>query len=210
MQTRFNPVTPISGKLSVSQSSMFGKLIDTGDLKCLNTEDLLKDLYTSIGASLNNLLQNYSSGNILAVKTELVDNYESLAVTIRNNSKPEYLYYEIMRLLLSKTLDGMNQSIKQYLEYVETISKLEACTKIKDILDDPVRLAEYIRQLNDRKYLFTVEPITMIKTILKPKYAEYIRLYGFPEGGVFKSEQMGDIIYKLEKNLPVTAIYNVA
>jgi hypothetical protein len=209
MQTRFNPVTPISGKLAASQSSMFGKLLDTSELKCLNSEDLLKDLYTNVGTSLNKLLRNYSAGNILAVKNELVENYETLAVSIRNNSKPEYLYYEVMRLLLSKTLDGMNQSIKQYLEYVETISKLETCNNIKSILDDPVKLAEYIRQLRDRQYLFNVEPITAIKTILKPKYAEYIRLYGFPEGGIFKTEQMGDIIYKLQNDLPVTAIYDV-
>jgi len=209
MQVRFVPVTPISGKSSVSQSSMFGKLLDVTELKCLNTEDLLKELYTTIGASLNKLLVNYSVGNILAVRTELVEKYETLAVTIRNNSKPEYLYYEIMRLLLSKTLDGMNQSIKQYLEYVETISKLEACNNVKRILDDPVKLADYIRQLNDRKYLFNVEPITTIKTILKPKYAEYIRLYGFPEGGVFKTEELGDIIYKLERNLPVTSIRDI-
>jgi hypothetical protein len=210
MQVRFVPVTPISGKSSVSQSSMFGKLLDTTEAKCLNTEDLLKELYTTIGASLNKLLTNYAAGNILAVRTELVENYDTLAVTIRNNSKPEFLYYEVMRLLLSKTLDGLNQSIKQYLEYVETISKLEACNKFKSILDDPVKLEEYIRQLNDRKYLFNVEPITTIRTILKPKYAEYIRLYGFPVGGVFKSEQLGDIIYKLERNLPVTAIYDIA
>ena len=209
MQTRFVPVTPISGKLSASQSSMFGKLVDSGELKCVNSEDLLKELYTNIGASLNKLLINYSAGNILAVQAELNDNYDSLAVTIRNNSKPEYLYYEIMRLLLSKTLDGMNQSIKQYLDYVETISKLEACNDYRSILDDPVKLAEYIRKLNDRKYLFNVDPITTIKTVLKPKYAEYVRLYGFPEGGIFKSEQLGDIMYKLEMNLPVTAIYDI-
>ena len=209
MQVRFVQVTPISGKSAVSQSSMFGKLEPTDELKGLDSEDLLKELYTNIGSSLNKLLTNYSAGNILAVRTELVENYETLAVTIRNNSKPEFLYYEVMRLLLSKTLDGMNQSIRQYLDYVETISKLEACNKFKSILDDPVKLEEYIRQLNGRRYLFDVEPITMLGTILKPKYAEYIRLYGFPPGGVFKSEQLGDIIYKLERNLPVTSNYNI-
>lgn len=209
MQTRFIPVTPISGKLPVSQSSMFGKLIDAGELKCLNTEDLLKDLYNNVGSSLNRLLQNYSAGNILAVQSELTENYDGLAVSIRNNSRPQFLYYEIMRLLLSKTLDGMNQSIKQYLEYVETISKLDACNKLTSILDDPVKLAEYITQLNDRRYLFNVDPITTIKTILKPKFAEYIRLYGFPEGGIFKTELMGDIIYKLQNDLQVTPINTI-
>ena len=202
--------TSISGKVPRTVASMYGKLDPVGVTKCLNTEDLLKTLYNNIGSSLNTLLQNYSIGNIVAVKNELTQNYDKLSVVIRNNSKPEFLYYEIMRVLLSKTLDGMNQSIKQYLELVETLSKLERCNQTKSILDDPEKLKEYIDQLKGRRYLFDVEPITMVKTILKPQYAAYIKLYGLPSGGVFESDKMGDILYKLQNNLAITPIDTIS
>jgi len=201
----------VYGKVTLRTSTIYGKLGDTvGETKCLKTEDLLKALYNNIGSSLNTLLQNYSIGNIVAVNNELTEKYDNLAVTIRNNSKPQYLYYEIMRVLLSKTLDGMNQSIRQYLHLVEALSKLEQCNQYKNILDDPVKLNDYINNLKDRLYLFDVEPITMIKTIIKPQYAEYIRLYGFPSGGIFEIDKIGDILYKLQNNLPVTSIDTIS
>lgn len=202
----FKNKASISGKASRNVSSMFGKIEPVGTNKCLNTEDLLKTLYNNVGYSLNNLLHNYSIGNIVDVKNELVENYDKLSVTILNNSKPEYLYYEIMRILLSKTLDGMNQSIRQYLELVETLSKLDTCNKYKTILDDPEKLKDYINELKNRKYLFDTEPITMIKTVIKPQYSAYINLYGFPSSGIFESIKMGDILYKLENKLPITPI----
>ena len=209
MNRRYNPVTPISGKLPSSQSSMFGKIPDAGVVQPADQQELLKSLYVNIGSSLNQLLQNYSVGNILAVKSELDQNYSRLSINIRNNSKPDLVYYEVTRLLLSKVLDGMNQSIQQYLNYIEVVSKLEACTKYKDILEDPVKLTDYINQMNQQKYLFDVEPITVIKTMLKPQYSEYIRLYGFPEGGIFNAERLSDIVFKLENGLEVTSIKTI-
>jgi len=196
----------ISGKAPRSVSSMYGKLDPVGESKCLNTEALLKTLYTNIGSNLNTLLQNFSKGDFVAVKNELDQNYDRLSITIRNNSKPEFLYYEIMRILMNKTLDGLKQCIFQYLNLIDTASKLEKCNEYKSILDDPEKLKDYIDKLSRRFFLLEAEPITIIKGTLKPQYAAYVSLYGFPESGIFESDKMGDILYKLENNLPMTPL----
>ena len=150
-------------------------------------------------------MQNYALGNLMEVSKELtVERYNNLSVVFRNNSRPDNLYYEIIRLLFSKTLDGLMRSISQYIELLNTISKLEECNKYRNILDDPVKLKEYIESLAQQRYLFDVEPITMVKATVKQEYVEYIKLYGFPEGGIFNSNKIGDIIYKLENNIPLT------
>jgi len=196
--------TSMTGKVSRSTSSMYGKLDPAGSNNCLGQEDLLKTLYSTVGFTLNTLLQNYSVGNILAVKNELTfDRYNQLSVIFRTNSKPDFLYYEIVRLLFNKVLDGLMRSIRQYQDLLDTVSKLEKCNEFKAILDDPVKLNEYIESLKKRVYLFEAEPITMVKGMLKPQYTAYIKLYGFPEGGIFDSNKLGEILYKLNNNIPI-------
>jgi pyruvate kinase len=58
----------------------------------------------------------------------------------------------------------------------------------------------------NQRYLFDVEPITMVETVIKQEYLEYIKLYGFPEGGIFESNKLGDIIFKIQNNLPITPL----
>jgi hypothetical protein len=194
---------PISGKVHRSKSSMYGKLeINPG--KCTNSEDLLKQLYTNVGSLLNDLLQNYSVGNFIGVRNELTrDRYNQLTVTFRNNSKPDFLYYEIIRLLFSKILDGLMQSVNQYVNLLDTISRLNTCNEYKSILDDPEKLKKYIEELRGRRYLFDIEPISMIKATIRQEYVEYIKLHGFPPSGIFDGSKLGDIIYKLENNIPI-------
>lgn len=196
----------VSGKLNndSSESTMFGKINSTQNNNLKTSEDLLKILYTNVGSSLNNLIQNYSLGNLMEVSKELtVEKYNNLSVTFRNNSRPDNLYYEVIRLLFSKTLDGLMRSITQYIDLLNITSKLEECNKYKNILDDPTKLKEYIEKLAQQSYLFDVEPITMIKATVKQEYVEYIKLYGFPEGGIFDSVKLGNVIYKLENNIPL-------
>lgn len=200
-------MTSIAGKVTRSKSSMYGKLDTSETSKCLSSEDLLKKLYVNVGASLNSLLQNYALGNFMEVKNELtMDKFNRLSVTFRNNSNPSYLYYEIVRLLFSKTLDGLMQSVNQYITLLDTTAKLEKCKVYNEILDDPEKLREHIEKLRNQKYLFNVQPISMIETVIKREYLEYIKLYGFPEGGIFKSDLLGDIIIRLENNLPMIAL----
>ena len=200
-------MTSIAGKVTRSKASMYGKLDSSESGTCLSSEDLLKKLYTNVGSTLNSLLQNYALGNFMEVKNELtMDRFNRLSVTFRNNSNPSYLYYEIVRLLFSKTLDGLMQSVNQYVTLLDTTSKLEKCKVYNEILDDPEKLREHIEKLRNQKYLFNVQPISMIETVIKREYLEYIKLYGFPEGGIFKSDLLGDIIIRLENNLPLVAL----
>jgi hypothetical protein len=200
-------MTSIAGKVTRSKSSMYGKLDTIEASNCLSSEDLLKKLYVNVGASLNSLLQNFALGRFIEVKNELTkEKFNRLSVAFRNNSMPGYLYYEIVRLLFSKTLDGLMQSINQYITLLDTTGKLEQCKVYSEILNDPERLKEYLDKLRNQKYLFNVEPVTMIETVIKREYLEYIKLYGFPEGGIFKGDLLADIIIRLENGLPMVPI----
>jgi hypothetical protein len=200
-------MTSISGKVTRDKSSMYGKLNSTASNKCLSSEDLLKQLYSNVGSLLNKLLQNYALGNFMEVKNELtIDRFNQLSVIFRNQSKPQYLYYEIVRLLFTKTLDGLMQSVNQYVTLLDTMSKLEKCKVYNEILDDPEKLMAHIEKLKNQRYLFNIQPISMIETVIRQEYLEYIKLYGFPQGGIFKSHLLGDIIYRLNNNLEMIAI----
>jgi hypothetical protein len=48
-----------------------------------------------------------------------------------------------------------------------------------------------------RGFLFPDTDAVMKKATLKPQYAEYVRLYGFPEGGLFDMDRLGAIITQL-------------
>ena len=74
---------------------------------------------------------------------------------------------------------------------------LESSKEAEDILYDTVRLKEFIANLNRQTAVFPDARITPIVATLKPEYAEYIRLYGYPESGVFDMDKLAKILKSL-------------
>lgn len=201
----FRKNVTMSGKVPRSQSTAYGKVelrmptftcppCITGD-----SEEMLKQLYNTVGVQLKDLLTNYSLGRFRELADTLtIDRFNQFSTTIASQSKPTAVYYELTRLLFSKTLDGLMQCVLQYTDLLDTALKLEKCQEKSSILDDNNKLRDYINKLQQQRYLFDVKPLTIIETTIKPEYAEYIKLYGFPENCVFDSNLLADIIKKLE------------
>jgi hypothetical protein len=201
MSRILNKTVSLSGKVHRSLATVTGKIEPYVEAdKNKYSEDLLKQLYNNIGSKLKDLLVKYSLGQFdqLASTDLTLPKYNRFAMDIRSQSKHNVVYYELVRLLFAKTLDGLMQSVNQYVELVDTALKLEKCLDRSSILDDPEKLKAYINEMQQRRFLFNVEPITVIKSVLKPEYAEYIRLYGVPESFIFESDLLGEILLKMQ------------
>jgi hypothetical protein len=95
------------------------------------------------------------------------------------------------------SLHGMFQGIQQYAENVDLQNALELSQDHEAILYDPVRLNAYIVELNKPKLALPDSNVTTIAATLKPEYAAYIALYGYPEGGVFEMDKLAAILKQL-------------
>jgi hypothetical protein len=194
----------ISGKVPKSQSTAYGKVeLRIPKVVCPpciggDSEELMKQLYNSVGVQLKELLTSYSLGRFRELADTLtIEKFNQFSTNIANQSKPTQVYYELTRLLFSKTLDGLMQCVLQYTDLLDTALKLEKCQEKSSILDDNDKLRDYINKLQQQRYLFDVKPLTIIETTIKPEYAEYIKLYGFPENCVFDSNLLAQIIKNL-------------
>ena len=150
----------------------------------MSLEDQLKQLYNNVGVQLESLLTNYAHGNFDKIKEDLDNNvFENLAVALYNEKNDELEYYEFIRLLLVRSLEGIKQSIILNTDQTEKIEKL---------------LSELNQIKNPIKNTFISASSTLdtIATIRK-EYKQYIELYGIPENGVFDTDKLAEIIKKM-------------
>ena len=66
------------------------------------------------------------------------------------------------------------------------------------ILDDMVKLREYINSLKKNMSIFPNIEVTVVKAQIKPEYLEYIKLYGYPENSIFDMDKLGAILISME------------
>ena len=150
------------------------------------------------------LLDQYSKGHFYEVANVLTNVvYNRMSVQINNLAADanKYSDYENIRMGTVSALQGLYQSILQYANLVDVEIKLDKAKECEEILNDPVKLEEYIKMLHGRRTLFKESKVQTIKATLKPEYAEYIRSYGFPEGGVFDMDKLALVCKRL--NIPL-------
>ena len=150
--------------------------------------------------TINALLKEFSKGNFYTVANILTQYaYNKLSINLAGlaaeaNKFPEY---EVIRGSATSSLAGLYQCVLQYAELVDTKAQLEHCKEHEAILYDPVRLAEHIAKLNQRRVIFPESKVRVIPATLKPEYAAYVKQYGFPEGAVFDPDKLAFILKQL-------------
>ena len=150
------------------------------------------------------IFEEYKLGHFYEVANILTQNvYNKYAVQLSNLSADpnKYREYESLRRSCVTSLHGMYQGIQQYARIIDLQNSLELSKENEAILYDPVRLSAYIAELNRPKFAFPDSNVTTIAATLKPEYAEYIALYGYPEGGVFDMDKLSTILKKQMFNL---------
>jgi hypothetical protein len=164
---------------------------------------IMIDYYAKLATyvrTIRTLLNQYAQAEFYTVANILTQTvYQKMSVELNalamNSSK--YANYETLRLGTVSALEGLYQSILQYATLVDTEYQLEKALEYKVILNDPVKLNEYIEKLKGRRYLFNPEPVTVTAATVKPEYLQYIKLYGYPKGGVFDMDKLARILKDL-------------
>lgn len=156
----------------------------------------LLNFYTQLSVivnTLNDLLTNYSVGDIDYVITNFnKTTFYNLTMKLAKIKQNPSLYpeFENMRTSVEKTLQGLYKSIYVYLDLESTQRELVACKEKESILYDVEKLKQYIGSLSGSISLFPDIEVTSIGATLKPEVAEYIKLFGVPQNGIFETDKM--------------------
>lgn len=182
-----------------STNSIFSKNVNSTNTVITNADAQNKialGLYNKLSVYVNTirtLLNEYAKGNFYAVTNILTDTvYKKMSMELLGlaANPQKFANYENLRLANTSALEGLYQSVIQHGTLLDTEYKLEKAKDYERILNDPKRLEEYIKMLNGRRSLFPETSIQVIAATVKPEYAQYIKRFGFPPGGVFEMDKL--------------------
>ena len=163
-------------------------------------EDIYKTLAT-FSETIQNLLLQFSLGNFKQVSTILNRRYfQYLSIKLSNITYIDYPIYEQLRQSIKKSLQGLYKAIEQYNVLANTREILKTTQERAAILDDMQKLRDYVNNLKKNVSIFPEMNVTIIRAEIKPEYAEYIRLYGYPQGGIFDMDRLAEILINMELN----------
>ena len=163
--------------------------------------NLFSDLSVVV-SDLNTYLHNYSIGNyeyLVENMTELVYYDLTQELSKLQQDPNQYPEFENIRQSATKSLEGLKRAILQYKECENTSQQLEIARNRAGILDDKAELKKYINSLVGSLSLFPDIEITSVAATLKPEIAIYIKLYGFPNGGIFDTDKFAFCIKLAEE-----------
>jgi len=148
-----------------------------------------------ITSGINILLDYFSKGQFSLLSSVLtVENYNNLVINLANIKYELDNDYEIMRKSTIMSLQGLQQCVNQYSNMVMLQQENALLLEENSVLHDRAKLTDYLNQLLGQTRLFSDQEFTVIGATLRPEYAKYIELYGFPEGGIFDVEKLSYII----------------
>jgi hypothetical protein len=199
-RTIVNPVgSTLSGRFNKDSEKRFVKELSNTFRETLQNDNLLLlVMYARLAKYVDTiqiLFTEYTAGNFGIVANILtLSVYEEIALELNKLAMDEFLYpdYETLRKNYTYVISGLYQSILQYSYLIDSQLKLEKCQERASILNDPVKLKEYINQL--KQTVFPDSTIQIVKATIRPEYLEYIKLYGYPEGNVFDPDKLAQII----------------
>jgi len=173
---------------------------------------LIKNLLNSeFAIYIQNVIKHYYNGNFNEVlrllSKEKLQNLTNLLYSYKKSSI-QYPTYEKVRLLLKLYLEGLTKCIEQFLDITNIKIALSECEERCKILDDMTKLQEYIDKLNSTMSLFKTEPVSVAAVKILPEHATYLRMYGYPVGGIFDTELLNAIKLELLDNATDTFLNN--
>lgn len=158
------------------------------------------DIYHQLAVSIEviqELLIQFALGNFQYVATHLnMAGYNTLAVLMNSLKHNSALFpdYEKIRTTINYSLEGLLQTVNQYVLLVNIQTQLEQTQKRANILNDMKLLKEYLDSLKGARTLFPATTVTSIAAEIKPEYSLYIKLYGYPANGIFDIDKLAECI----------------
>jgi hypothetical protein len=134
------------------------------------------------------------SGNFTDLITEFNSQYFDIALQLNQlkNGSNDPIIQGILNLC-SYILDNLSQGILQYDKLNTMNVTLQASLEKNKILNSIDSIKKYLESLMRSNYLFSAD-ITAASAKIKKEYVIYIQMYGIPEGGVFDTIKLGEII----------------
>ena len=153
-------------------------------------EDIYKNL-SDYSLLLQNLFYNYSLGNFKYVASVLTNKYyQELSIKISRITFSDYPIYEQLRKTIKFSLQGIYKAINEYSKLQNTKLQLKNMTEKASILND-------INGLRGTMYLLPDLNIKAPLATVKREYVEYIKLYGYPAGGIFDMDRLAAILINI-------------
>jgi hypothetical protein len=177
------------------------------------TKDLYRYqlLYDSVISQMNTYINYFSTGDYDRLTQQFTTKqYNSLILradaTTFNTTLIDSLVgfeydpgkFNLMRESAYNVIDGLEKTItvvQQNLGLQEDIVILK--TNYKDVLEDPVKLRDYINTHKLDVMAFQATEVFNTTVELKPWYKVYFQKYGAPGNGVFQSELLAQIVIDL-------------
>lgn len=160
----------------------------------------LSKTFDALLKSLKSLVDNYANAqfeNLDKLYDENKDIIGNELLTIKNNMGTS-VFKRSIRNFMKQTFEGIQQSVIQYSNLINTLGKLDRCQEKSNILDDPEKLKEYLEEKNKSRNIFEIDAFEIVKATLKPEYARYVELYGFPESAIFDTDKLTKIKNELD------------
>jgi len=161
---------------------------------------IILTFYSQLSGILDTLIKlfyNFSIGNYEYVDTHLTDTlYYNLSIKLLSLQQDGYVFpdYENFRITITRGLEGIKKAMNLYKTLEGRNITLAMVQARADILDDMDKLKEFINNLGGAVSIFNDVTVTSVAAQLKPEIAIYLKLYGYPEGGVFEMERLANAI----------------
>lgn len=158
-----------------------------------------------IVANINPIIYNYSIGNFeYVIENFSTLTYYDLTMELYKLKQDENIFpeYEVLRQSITRTLEGLNKAVQIYNDFQSNKLQLISTRVRASILDNMSELKKYIESLVGSISLFPDVAITSIAATLKPEISIYIKLYGFPDGGIFDTDKLAFAIKLSQSTQP--------
>jgi len=165
--------------------------------------ELIKQLTTNKTIiDITRYYTNFSLGNFDLLINELNPiTYSRMSNELVNlHVGSEHTEYEFILTNIIRSFESLMQSVDLYIKLQKAKENLTYLSDRVSILDDRVKLQKYIDDLNNKTHLSLFPDINIQAPMLtiKKEYDIYINLYGFPPGGVFNADLLGEIMNTMD------------
>uniref|UniRef100_A0AB39J6A8 Uncharacterized protein n=1 Tax=Florenciella sp. virus SA2 TaxID=3240092 RepID=A0AB39J6A8_9VIRU len=184
-------------RFKILYGGVYGELINTmkfyseGDF-----ENYMEDLPNMLSYTEFN---NYDINFYLDSNGDEINNSSIYDIATTTELKSTTLINQY-RTITNQVINNVRQGMNEYQKCTTIMNERDQLKKYKEILEDSEKLKEYLNEKQNEHDMFSLKAKLTVVPLLKPWFAEYFRLYGAPNEGVFDAEKLGDIIIEMRND----------
>lgn len=160
----------------------------------------LNSKLVKIAAKLTTYIKLYLDGDLDTLREgltlEVYTEYSKILYLMKRNRNSDS---EIMRRSVAGTLSTLYAATSIYEDCLLMKENNEALSDRAGILDDMDRLRDFLTDLQSslNTSIFGDHMFTVPAVQVNAEYVEYIRLYGYPNNGVFDPDLLGQLLKQM-------------